>query len=77
MTYITINTSHLDEIHMNTINVTPITRKAKNRFSNIMDENHTCIIEQVRDDGMMFLTSSNRKNHFWVMVDNDPHWMLH
>jgi len=61
---------------MNTINVTPITRKAKNRFSNIMDENHTCTIEQVRD-GMMFLTSSNRKNHFWVMVDNDPHWMLH
>ena len=61
---------------MNTINVSPITRKAKNRFSNLMDENHTCIIEQVRD-GMMFLTSSNRKNHFWVMVDNDPHWMLH
>ena len=77
MIHITINTSHLDEIHMNTINVTPITRKAKNRFSNIMDENRTCIIEQVRDDGMMFLTSSNGKNHFWVMVDNDPHWMLH
>ena len=63
---------------MNTINVTPITRKAKNRFSNLMDENHTCIIEQV-SDGMMFLflTSSNRKYHFWVQVDNDPHWMLH
>ena len=58
------------------IQVTPITRKAKNRFSNLMDENETCTIEQVRD-GMMFLTSSNRKNHFWVMVDNDPHWMLH
>ena len=75
MIHITINTSHLDETHMNTINVTPITRKAKNRFSNIMDENHTCIIEQVRD-GMMFLTSQNKRNHFWVMVDNDPHWML-
>ena len=60
---------------MNTINVTPITRKAKNRFSNIMDENHTCTIEQVRD-GMMFLTSQNKRNHFWVMLDNDPHWML-
>lgn len=76
MIHITIHTSDLDETHMNTINVSPITRKAKNRFSNIMDENHTCTIEQVRD-GMMFLTSSNRKNHFWVMVDNDPHWMLH
>ena len=61
---------------MNTITVTPITRKAKNRFSNLMDENHICIIEQVRD-GMMFLTSQNKRNHFWVKVDNDPHWMLH
>jgi hypothetical protein len=61
--------------HMNTINVTPITRKAKNRFSNLMDENHTCTIEQV-SDGMMFLTSQNKRNHFWVMLDNDPHWML-
>ena len=60
---------------MNTITVIPITRKAKNRFSNLMDENPTCIIEKVRD-GMMFLTSHNRRNHFWVKVDNDPHWML-
>jgi len=40
-----------------------------------MDENETCIIEQVRD-GMMFLTSQNKRNHFWVMLDNDPHWMI-
>jgi hypothetical protein len=61
---------------MNTIQVTPISKKAKNRFSNLMNKNETCIIEQQRD-GMMFLTSANRKNHFWVRVDNDPHWMLH
>jgi hypothetical protein len=61
---------------MNTIQVTPISKKAKNRFSNLMNKNETCIIEQHKD-GMMFLTSTNRKNHFWVRVDNDPHWMLH
>ena len=60
---------------MNTITVIPISRKARNRFSNLMDEIETCTIEQVRD-GMMFLTSQNKRNHFWVMVDNDPHWML-
>lgn len=60
---------------MNTITVKPITRKARNRFSNLMDENPICIIEQMRD-GMMFLTSQNMRNHFWVRVDNDPHWML-
>ena len=68
-------TIHISTRPMNTITVIPISRKARNRFSNLMDVDETCIIEQVRD-GMMFLTSSNRKNHFWVKVDNDPHWML-
>ena len=61
---------------MNTIKVKPISSKAKNRFANLMSNNEICIIEQQRD-GMMFLTSANRKNHFWVSIDNDPHWMLH
>jgi len=61
---------------MNTIKVKPISPKAKNRFANLMDKNEICIIEQHRD-GMMFLTSQNKRNHFWVRVDNDPHWMLH
>ena len=61
---------------MNKVQVKPISRKAKNRFSNLMNNDPTCIVEQFRD-GMMFLTSqSNKGQHFWVSVDNDPHWML-
>jgi hypothetical protein len=61
---------------MSTISVQPISKKAKNRFANLMDGNETCIIEQ-RKDGMMFLASANHKHFFWMQVDNDPHWMLH
>ena len=60
---------------MNTITVKPISSKAKNRFSNLMNNNENCIIEQVKD-GMMFLTSQNNIYHFWVKVNNDPHWVL-
>jgi len=61
---------------MNTITVKPISSKAKNRFANLMNNNENCIIERVKD-GMMFLTSQNNIYHFWVRVDNDPHWVLH
>jgi hypothetical protein len=60
---------------MKTIKVTPISKKAKNRFSNLMDKNEICIIEQ-HNDSVMFLASMNRKYFFWMQVDNDPHWML-
>jgi predicted nucleic acid-binding Zn finger protein len=55
--------------------VTPISRKAKNRFSNLMDNNNQCIIEQHKGN-RVFLTSENGKNHFWVMLDKDPDWMI-
>jgi uncharacterized membrane protein (UPF0127 family) len=61
---------------MSTITVQPISKKAKNRFANLMDSNETCIIEQHKN-GMMFLASANRRHFFWMQVDNDPHWMLH
>ena len=60
---------------MNTAFVTPISRKAKNRFSNIMQGEHTCIIEQHLGD-RVFLTSANGRNHFWVTLDTDAHWMV-
>ena len=60
---------------MQTAAVTPISRKAKNRFSNLMGNNETCIIEQ-NTGCKVFLTSLNGRNHFWVMLDNDPDWML-
>jgi len=55
--------------------VSPKSKKAKNRFHNLMDENPECIIEQMKDD-RVFLTSFNRKNHFWVSIRNDKDWMI-
>jgi predicted nucleic acid-binding Zn finger protein len=55
--------------------VTPISRKAKNRFANLMESDEQCIIEQHKGN-KVFLTSENGKNHFWVMLDNDPDWMV-
>jgi len=55
--------------------VTPKSKKAKNRFSNLMDSNSECIIEQ-RKDTEVFLTSMNGKNHFWVSLNHDKDWDL-
>jgi predicted nucleic acid-binding Zn finger protein len=60
---------------MNTALVTPISRKAKNRFANLMSNNAQCIIEQHKGN-KVFLTSENGKNHFWVMLDKDPDWVV-
>jgi predicted nucleic acid-binding Zn finger protein len=60
---------------METAIVTPISRKAKNRFANLMSSNAQCIIEQHTHD-KVFLTSENGKNHFWVTLDKDPDWMV-
>jgi hypothetical protein len=55
--------------------VTPISRKAKNRFANLMNNNPECFIEQNKNN-RVFLTSENGKNHFWVSLDKDPDWMI-
>jgi len=60
---------------MNTAFVTPISRKAKNRLANLMDNNDQCIVEQ-NTGRNLFLTSMNRKYHFWVSLDNDAHWIV-
>jgi hypothetical protein len=60
---------------MNTAFVTPVSRKAKNRFANLMDANNECIIEQ-HVGNRVFLTSVNGRNHFWVMLDKDADWMV-
>ena len=60
---------------MNTALVTPISRKAKNRFANLMESDAQCIIEQHTHD-KVFLTSHNGRNHFWVTLDKDPDWMV-
>lgn len=67
--------THLDEVIMQTAFITPISNKAKNRFANLMDHNDECIIEQHKGN-KVFLTSMNKRNHFWVHLDNDPDWMI-
>ena len=77
----TRHTSRLDYTHtkrieiMNTATVTPISRKAKNRFANLMNNNGQCIIEQHIGD-RVFLTSHNGKNLFWVTLNKDSDWMI-
>ena len=60
---------------MKTVSVTPISKKAKNRFANLMNRCETCIIEQ-HQGNKLFLTSLNEKYHFWVTLDKDPDWMI-
>ena len=55
--------------------VTPISRKAKNRFANLMQGEHMCIIEQHIGD-RVFVASMNRKYFFWATLDNDADWMV-
>ena len=60
---------------MQTATLIPISRKAKNRFANIMENNDQCIIEQHKQ-GKVFVASMNRKYFFWATLDNDPHWVV-
>lgn len=55
--------------------VSPKSKKAKNRFSNLMDNDDQCFVEQNKGD-RIFLTSANGKNHFWVNLSNDPDWIV-
>jgi hypothetical protein len=67
--------AHLDEHIMETAFVIPISKKAKNRFANMMQSNDECIIEQHKGN-KLFLASMNQKYFFWVALDNDPDWMV-
>jgi predicted nucleic acid-binding Zn finger protein len=58
---------------METAFVVPKTKKAKNRFHNIMDSEDQVFIEQNKGD-KVFVTSSNGKNHFWVNLNQDKDW---
>lgn len=57
------------------ISVKPISKKAKNRFANVMDSCEHCIIEQHKGD-KVFLRSVNGRNFFWVNVHQDQDWEL-
>lgn len=53
--------------------VSPKTNKAKNRFANLMDNLHSCKVEQ-EDDNKVFLASISGRYFFWMDKKNDPNW---
>ena len=60
---------------METAFVTPKSKKAKNRFVNLMNSNDKVFVEQNKGD-KVFVTSLNRKNHFWVNLNHDSDWEI-
>lgn len=60
---------------METAFVTPKSKKAKNRFANLMDSDDKVFVEQNKGD-KVFVTSLNRKNHFWVNLNHDLDWEI-
>ena len=57
------------------INVSPKSKKAVNRFKNIMSSLHAMEVEQ-ENDTQMFVVSINRMYCFWMNKINDPHWEI-
>lgn len=57
------------------LSVSPLSSKAKNRFANIMDSLHSCVIEQEVDD-KFFLVSINKKYCFWIQKTGNEHWKI-
>ena len=57
------------------INVQPKSKKAVNRFKNIMDSLHAMEVEQ-ENDTQFFVVSINRRYCFWLNKENDSHWTI-
>ena len=60
---------------METAFVTPKSKKATNRFHNLMESNPECFVEH-NTGNRFFLCSANGKNFFWVDLNNDPDWIV-
>jgi hypothetical protein len=57
------------------VNVTPLSSKAKNRFINIMNNFHSCEVEQETND-KLFLVSLNKQYCFWIQKSGNEHWKI-
>jgi hypothetical protein len=57
------------------ITVQPRSSKAKNRFCNLMDNLHSCKVEQ-EDDRRMFLASISGRYFFWMDKEKDANWEI-
>jgi hypothetical protein len=65
----------VNEVPMETAFVTPKSKKAKNRFHNMMESDPMCFIEQNKVN-RFFLCSTNGKYFFWVDLNNDSDWIV-
>jgi hypothetical protein len=59
-----------------TITVRPISKKAKNRFANLMKSCEHCIVEQHKGDRVFLRSVVNKDQVFWVNVNRDQDWLL-
>lgn len=60
---------------MPTVKVKAKSNKAKNRLSNLMNNNSSCIVER-KEGNRWFLASENQKYFFWVTIPNDENWII-
>ena len=59
----------------NRVWVNPRSRKARNRFANLMGKDPIVRVEQ-ETETHFFCVSSNFQNCFWVLKENDPDWVV-
>lgn len=57
------------------VNVLPVSKQAKVRFSSMMDELHGCYVEN-EDDCQLYLKSINKRYLFCVSKQTDSHWKI-
>jgi hypothetical protein len=57
------------------VSVKPISRKAKNRFANNMNNCEICQIEQ-QNGTKLFLASIEGEYFFWVDINNSTEWQV-
>jgi hypothetical protein len=57
------------------VNVTPLSKVAKDRFTNVMESFHCCVVEQESED-MLFLVSLNKMYHFCLQKEGNEHWRI-
>ena len=55
--------------------VKPKSKKAKNRFANMMNGLHSCRVEN-RQDGKVFLASISGNYFFWMNETADDDWTV-
>lgn len=57
------------------VTVQPVSDDAKDRFVNIMDSFHSCVVEQEENE-MLFLASLNKCYYFTLPRGGNEHWKI-